>query len=77
MALNSLSKELNRTGYGYRMTTGHGETAKHQLVEGLLMLTRKGCSIVEHVGRGGVVSNNVERGLYSARIRVTTVLLFV
>ena len=31
MALNSLSKELNRTGYGYRMTTGHGETAKRHL----------------------------------------------
>ena len=24
MALNPLSKELNRTGYGYWMTTGHG-----------------------------------------------------
>ena len=38
MALNPLSKELNRTGYGYRMTTGHGETAKHQLISHLLYM---------------------------------------
>ena len=36
MALNPLSKELNRTGYGYRMSTGHGETAKRQLISHLL-----------------------------------------
>ena len=38
MALNPLSKELNRTGYGYRMTTGHGETAKRQLISHLLYM---------------------------------------
>ena len=32
MALNPLSKKLNRTGYSYWMTTGHGETAKRQLI---------------------------------------------
>ena len=36
MAPNPLSKELNRTGYGYRMTTGHGETAKRHLISHLL-----------------------------------------
>ena len=36
MALNPLSKELNSTSYGYRMTTGHGETAKRQLISHLL-----------------------------------------
>ena len=34
----ALSKELNRTGYGYRMTTGHGETAKRQLISHLLYM---------------------------------------
>ena len=38
MALNPLSKELNRTGYGYGMTTGHGETAKCQLISHLLYM---------------------------------------
>ena len=38
MALNPLSKELNRTSYGYRMTTGHGKTAKHQLISHLLYM---------------------------------------
>ena len=38
MALNSLSKELNRTGYGYRMTAGLGETAKRQLISHLLYI---------------------------------------
>ena len=38
MALNPLSKELKRTGYGYRMTTGHGETAKRQLISHLLYM---------------------------------------
>ena len=38
MALNPLSKKLNRTGYGYRMTTGHGETAKRQLISHLLYM---------------------------------------
>ena len=38
MALNPLSKELNRTGYSYRMTTGHGETAKRQLISHLLYM---------------------------------------
>ena len=38
MALNPLSKELNRTGYGYRMTTGHCETAKRQLISHLLYM---------------------------------------
>ena len=38
MALCLLSKELNRTGYGYRMTTGHGETAKCQLISRLLYM---------------------------------------
>ena len=28
MALNPLSTELNRTGYGYWVSTGHGRTAK-------------------------------------------------
>ena len=32
MALNPLSQELNKTGYSYRMTTRHGETAKRQLI---------------------------------------------
>ena len=38
MALNSLSKELNRTSYGYWMTTGHGETVKRQLISHLLYM---------------------------------------
>ena len=38
MALNPVSKELNRIGYGYRMTTGHGETAKRQLISHLLYM---------------------------------------
>ena len=38
MALNPLSNELNRTGYGYRMTTGNGETAKRQLISHLLYM---------------------------------------
>ena len=38
MALNPLSKEPNRTGNGYRMTTGHGETAKRQLISHLLYM---------------------------------------
>ena len=38
MALNPLSKELNRTGYGYHMTTGHGETAKRQPISHLLYM---------------------------------------
>ena len=38
MVLNPLSKELNRTGYGYRMTTGHGETANRQLISHLLYM---------------------------------------
>ena len=29
---------MNRTGYGYRMTTGHGETAKRQLISHLLYM---------------------------------------
>ena len=37
-ALNPLSKELNRTGYGYRMTTGHGETAKRHRTSHLLYM---------------------------------------
>ena len=36
MAFNPLSKVLNRTGYGYRMTTEHGETAKRRLISHLL-----------------------------------------
>ena len=32
MALNPLSMELHRTGYGHCMSTGRGETAKCQLV---------------------------------------------
>ena len=32
MALNPLSTELNRTGYGYWVSTGHGRTAKRQLI---------------------------------------------
>ena len=35
MALNPLSVELGRTGYAYWMSTGCGETAKHQLVSHL------------------------------------------
>ena len=38
MALNPLSKRLNRTGYGYRMTTGHGQSAKRQLISHLLYM---------------------------------------
>ena len=38
MALNPLNKELNRTGYGYWMITGHGETAKRQLISHLLYM---------------------------------------
>ena len=38
MALNPLSKELNRTGYGYQMTTGHSKTAKRQLIGHLLYM---------------------------------------
>ena len=38
MALNPLSKELNRTVYGYRMTTRHGDTAKRQLISHLLYM---------------------------------------
>ena len=38
IALNPLSKELNRTGHGYRMTTGHGETAKRLLISHLLYM---------------------------------------
>ena len=38
MALNPLIKELNRTGYGYWMTTGRGETAKRQLISHLLYM---------------------------------------
>ena len=35
MALNPLSTELNRTGCGYRMSTGNGRTAKRQLISHL------------------------------------------
>ena len=38
LALNRLSKEMKRTGYGYRMTTGKGETAKRQLISHLLYM---------------------------------------
>ena len=38
VALNPLSKELNRTGHGYWMNTGHGETAKRQLISHLLYM---------------------------------------
>ena len=38
MALNPLSTELNRTGCGYRMSTGNGRTAKHQLIRHLLYM---------------------------------------
>ena len=30
------NNKLNRTGYRYRMTTGHGETAKRQLISHLI-----------------------------------------
>ena len=33
-----LSKKLNRNGYGCRITTGHGETAKRQLISNLLYM---------------------------------------
>ena len=36
MALNPLSTELNRSGYGYWVSTGHGRTAKRQLISHLL-----------------------------------------
>ena len=36
MALNTLSEKLCRTCYSYWMSTGHGETAKRQLVSHLL-----------------------------------------
>ena len=38
MALNPLSTELNRTGYGYWVSTGHGRTAKRQLISHLLYM---------------------------------------
>ena len=38
MALNPVSVELHRTGYGYWMSTGRGETAKRQLVSHLLYI---------------------------------------
>ena len=38
MALNILSTELNRTGCGYRMSTGNGRTAKRQLISHLLYM---------------------------------------
>ena len=38
MALNPLSTELNRTGCGYRMSTGNGRTAKRQLISHLLYM---------------------------------------
>ena len=38
MALNALSKELNRTGYSNRITTEHGENAKRQLISHLLYM---------------------------------------
>ena len=38
MALNPLSNELNRTSYGYRMRTWHGEIAKRQLISHLLYM---------------------------------------
>ena len=38
MAPNPLSKKLNRTGYGYQMTTGHSKTAKRQLNSHLLYM---------------------------------------
>ena len=38
MDLNPVSKKLNRTGYGYRVTTGHGETAKRHLISHLLFM---------------------------------------
>ena len=38
MALDPLSKELNRSGYGYRITTGHDETTKRQLISHLLYM---------------------------------------
>ena len=38
MALNPLSTELNRTGCGYRMSTGHGRTAKCQHISHLLYM---------------------------------------
>ena len=38
MALNPLSTELNRTGCGYRMSTGNGRNAKRQLISHLLYM---------------------------------------
>ena len=38
MALNPQSKKLNRTGYGYRISTGYGETVKRQLISHLLYM---------------------------------------
>ena len=34
----ALSTELNRTGYGYWVSTGHGRTAKRQLISHLLYM---------------------------------------
>ena len=34
----SSSTELNRTGYGYWVSTGHGRTAKRQLISHLLYM---------------------------------------
>ena len=38
MALNALRTELNRTGCGYRMSTGNGRTAKRQFISLLLYM---------------------------------------
>ena len=38
MALNPLSTELNRAGYGHWVRTGHGRTAKRQLISHLLYM---------------------------------------
>ena len=38
MPLNPPSRELNRTGYGYWVSTGHGMTAKRQLISHLLYM---------------------------------------
>ena len=38
MALNPLSRELGRTGYGYRMSTGRGETVNRRLISHLIYM---------------------------------------
>ena len=59
LALNPLSKELTRSGHGYWMTTGHGETAKRQLISHLLYM--------DDLKRYGRNSDQLNRLLHTVR----------